>query len=77
MKMDKTLFQNMDRTAAPNRTFSIGRVSCTADTFVVNQTLVFHPDIVRDKFCGKSNALRVPAKHYEASQYLHHQYYQV
>ncbi len=24
-----------------------------------NQTLVFHPDVSRDKFCGKSTALRV------------------
>ena len=32
-------------------------VQCSADTFVVNQTLVF-----QIKFCGKSPALRVAAK---------------
>ena len=32
-------------------------VQCFADTFVVNQTLVF-----QIKFCGKSPALRVAAK---------------
>jgi len=34
-------------------------VSCSKDSFVINQTLVF-----QIKFCGKSPALRVAAKRY-------------
>jgi len=34
-----------------------GGVSCSKDSFVVNQTLVF-----QIKFCGKSPALRVAAE---------------
>ncbi len=45
-----------DKTAA-NSTYSKGGVSCSKDSFVVNQTLVF-----QIKFCGKSPALRVAAK---------------
>ncbi|MFN9998034.1 MAG: hypothetical protein ACK52X_00230, partial [bacterium] len=41
-------------------TFAIDGVSCSKDSFVVNQTLVF-----QIKFCGKSPALRVAAKRYE------------
>lgn len=40
-------------------TFAIQGVSCSKDSFVVNQTLVF-----QIKFCGKSPALRVAAKRY-------------
>ena len=43
--------------AAYNSTYPIGGVSCSKDSFVVNQTLVF-----QIKFCGKSPALRVAAK---------------
>ena len=32
-----------------------------ATGIVVNRSLVFHPDIYRDKFCSKSPALRVAA----------------
>jgi hypothetical protein len=46
-----------DRTPAPNSTYPKGGVSCSKDSFVVNQTLVF-----QIKFCGKSPALRVAAK---------------
>jgi len=55
--------QNMDRTTttertpAPNSTYPKGGVSCSKDSFVVNQTLAF-----QIKFCGKSPALRVAAK---------------
>ena len=42
-----------------NSTYPKGGVSCSKDSFVVNQTLVFHI-----KFCGKSPALRVAAKRY-------------
>jgi len=58
----KTL-QTMDRqattekTPAPNSTYPKGGVSCSKDSFVVIQTLVF-----QIKFCGKSPALRVAAK---------------
>jgi hypothetical protein len=40
-----------------NSTYPKGGVSCSKDSFVVNQTLVF-----QIKFCGKSTALRVAAK---------------
>jgi hypothetical protein len=45
--------------AAANSTYPKGGVSCSKDSFVVNQTLVF-----QIKFCGKSPALRVAAKRY-------------
>jgi len=48
-----------DRTPAPNSTYPKGGVSCSKDSFVVKQTLVF-----QIKFCGKSPALRVAAKRY-------------
>ncbi|WP_394992632.1 hypothetical protein [Emticicia sp.] len=38
-------------------TYPKGGVSCSKDSFVVNQTLVF-----QIKFCGKNPALRVGAK---------------
>ena len=44
---------------AYNSTFAIGGVSCSKDSFVVKQTLVF-----QIKFCNKSPALRVAAKRY-------------
>ena len=46
-------------TPAANSTYPKGGVSCSKDSFVVNQTLVF-----QIKFCGKSPALRVAAKLY-------------
>jgi uncharacterized protein YlxP (DUF503 family) len=49
----------MRELAAANSKFAIGVVSCSADSFVVNQTLVF-----QIKFCGKSPALRVAANRY-------------
>jgi hypothetical protein len=45
--------------ATANSTYPKGGVSCSKDSFVVNQTLVF-----QIKFCGKSPALRVAAKRY-------------
>lgn len=39
-----------------NSTYPKGGVSCSKDSFMVNQTLVF-----LIKFCGKSPALRVAA----------------
>ena len=46
-----------DRRAVCNSTYPKGGVSCSKDSFVFNQTLVF-----QIKFCGKSTALRVAAK---------------
>lgn len=43
-----------------NSTYPKGGVSCSKDSLVVNQTLVF-----QIKFCGKSPALRVAAKRYQ------------
>jgi len=48
-----------ERTPACNSTYPKGGVSCSKDSFVGNQTLVF-----QIKFCGKSPALRVAAKRY-------------
>lgn len=42
--------------AAYNSSYPKGGVSCSKDSFVVNETLVF-----QIKFCGKSPALRVAA----------------
>jgi hypothetical protein len=39
-----------------NSTYPKGRVSCSKESFLINQTLVF-----QIKFCGKSPALRVAA----------------
>jgi hypothetical protein len=50
----------MAETKTPyNSTYPKGGVSCSKDSFVVNQTLVF-----QIKFCGKSPALRVATKRY-------------
>ncbi len=48
-----------NKTATANSTYPKGGVSCSKDSFVVNQTLVF-----QIKFCGKSPALRVAAERY-------------
>ena len=53
------LTMTVDRRPACNSTYPKGGVSCSKDSFVVNQTLVF-----QIKFCGKSPALRVAAKRY-------------
>jgi hypothetical protein len=47
------------RTPACNSTYPKGGFSCSKDSFVVNQTLVF-----QIKFCSKSPALRVAANRY-------------
>jgi hypothetical protein len=46
---------------AYNSSYPKGGVSCSKDSFVVNQTLVFQIE-----FCGQSPALRVAAKRYAA-----------
>jgi len=43
-----------------NSTYPKGGVSCSKDSFVVNESLVF-----QIKFCGESPALRVAAKRYQ------------
>ncbi len=48
-----------DRRTTANSTYPKGGVSCSKDSFMVNQTLVF-----QIKFCGKSPALRVAANRY-------------
>ena len=48
------------KTPAHNSSYQKGRVSCSKDIFVVNETLVF-----QIKFCGKSPALRITAKRYQ------------
>jgi hypothetical protein len=55
-KLDTTALR-INRSPAGNSTYPKGGVSCSKDSFVVNQTLVF-----QIKFCGKSPALRVAAK---------------
>jgi hypothetical protein len=54
-----TAKQTEERSTGYNSTYPKGGVSCSNDSFVVNQTLVF-----QIKFCGKSPALRVAAKRY-------------
>ena len=49
-----------DRTPACNSTYPKGGFSCSKDSFVVNQTLVF-----QFKVCAKSPALWVAAKRYK------------
>ena len=48
-----------ERKPAYNSTYPKGGVSCSKDSFMVNQILVF-----QIKLCGKSPALRVAAKRY-------------
>ncbi len=49
----------MKMLTSANSSYPKGGVSCSKDSFVINQTLVF-----QIKFCGKSPALRVAAKRY-------------
>jgi hypothetical protein len=53
---DNGLQGRWTKTTGYNSTYPKGVVSCSKDSFVVNQTLVF-----QIKFCGKSPALRVAA----------------
>jgi hypothetical protein len=50
----------IEKKAAHNSTYPKGGVSCSKNSFVGNQTLVF-----QIKFCGKSPALRVAAKRWQ------------
>jgi hypothetical protein len=49
-----------NRKTAYNSTYPKDGFSCSKDSFVVNQILVF-----QIKFCGESPALRQAAKHYK------------
>ncbi len=57
-KIETKMLGGQSKTAG-NSTYPKGVVSCSKDSFVGNQTLVF-----QIKFCGKSPALRVAAKRY-------------
>jgi len=59
LNTDNGLQGRWTKTTGYNSTYPKGGVSCSKDSFVVNQTLVF-----QIKFCGKSPALRVAAKRY-------------
>jgi hypothetical protein len=48
--------QNNEEKATANSSYPKGGISCSKDSFVGNQTLVF-----QIKFCGKGPALRVAA----------------
>jgi hypothetical protein len=52
--------QMHERKTGHNSTYPKGGVSCTKNSFVVDQTFVF-----QIKFCGKSPALRVAANRYK------------
>ena len=54
------IYEVTGKTTAYNSTYPKGGFSCSKDSFVGNQTLVF-----QIKFCGKSPALRVAAKRYQ------------
>ena len=56
LNTDNGLQGRWTNTTGYNSTYPKGGVSCSKDSFVVNQTLVF-----QIKFCGKSPALRVAA----------------
>jgi len=51
-----------ERKTGHNSTYKKLAVQCSADTFLVNQTLV-----LRIKFCGKNRQLLVAAKRYAAA----------
>jgi hypothetical protein len=50
---------SMTKKPTHNSTYPKGGVSCSKDSFVVNQTIDF-----QIKFCGKNPALRVAANRY-------------
>jgi len=58
-----------ERKTTGNSTYPKGGVSCSKDSFVVNETFVLLINI-----CGKSPALRVAAKRYQQGQKMHHKY---
>lgn len=59
MRQYLDIFPATEKTRTHNSTFAIGGVSCSADSFVVNGSLVF-----QIKFCGESPAHRKSAERY-------------
>jgi hypothetical protein len=59
LNTDNGLQGQWTKTTGYNSTYPKGGVSCSIDSFVVNQTSVF-----QIKFCGKNPALRVAAIRY-------------
>jgi hypothetical protein len=55
--------KKFERKPAHNSTYPKGGVSCSKDSFVLNQTLVF-----QIKFCGENPALRVAANRWQTYQ---------
>ena len=64
LNTDNGLQGRWTRTTGYNSTYPKGGVSCSKDSFVVNETLVF-----QIKFCGKSPALRVAANRWNQLPY--------
>jgi hypothetical protein len=60
MTVKNTNIRTEQESRTANSTYPKGGFSCSKDSFVVNQTLVF-----QIKFCGKIPALRVAAKRYK------------
>ncbi|NOT36592.1 MAG: hypothetical protein HOP11_04385 [Saprospiraceae bacterium] len=58
LNIDNSLQGMWTITTSYNSTNPKGGITCSKDSLVVNQTLVF-----QIRFCGKSPALRVAAKH--------------
>ena len=71
LNTDNGLQGRTTRTTGYNSTYPKGGVSCSKDSFVVNQTLVF-----QIKICGKSPALRVAAKRYSCNPNRRHNRHQ-
>lgn len=59
LKHSRRLTNSLTSMPAANMGLAKVAVQCSADSFVITQTLVF-----QIKFCGKSPALRVAAKRY-------------
>jgi hypothetical protein len=57
MNNSQTLLTTKREARTANSTYPKGGVSCSKESFVINESLVF-----QIKFCGKSPALRVAAK---------------
>ncbi len=54
-----TIIVRIKKQRTANSTYPKGGVSCSKDSFVINQTLVF-----QIKFCGENPALRVAEKRF-------------
>ena len=63
MNFQTTIDSKIKEARRHNSSYPKGGISCSNDSFVVNQKLGF-----QIKFCGKSPALRVAAKRYVQQQ---------